>query len=102
MIKFLHEVFTRFRVVDTLVSDNRSQFMSGEFRDFCETYQIEYITIPTYHLRSNGQAERFVDTLKRALKKLGLHQLKEPSNNFFKYTGLHLITKHQPHNLQLR
>ena len=33
-------------------------------------------------------------------KKLGLHQLKEPPNNFFKYIGLHLITKHQPHNLQ--
>ena len=35
-------------------------------------------------------------------KKLGLHQLKESSNNFFKYTGLLLITRHQPHNLQLR
>ena len=35
-------------------------------------------------------------------KRLGLHQLKELSNNFFKYTGLHLITKHQPHNLQPR
>ena len=31
-------------VVDTLVSDYGSQFMSGEFRDFCETYQIEHIT----------------------------------------------------------
>ena len=35
-------------------------------------------------------------------KNLWLHQLKELSNNFFKYTGLHLITKHQPHNLQPR
>ena len=30
-------------------------------------------------------------------KKIGLHQLKESSNNFFKYTGLLLITKYQPH-----
>ena len=35
-------------------------------------------------------------------KKLWLHQLKEPSNNFFKYTGLQQITRHQPHNLLLR
>ena len=64
-IKFLHELF---RVVDTLVSDNGNQFTSGENRNFCETYQIEHITIPPYHLRSNRQAERFGDTLKRALK----------------------------------
>ena len=82
-IKFLHELFTRLGVVDTLMSNNGSQFMSGEFRDFCETYQIKHITIPSYHPISNEQAERFVDTLKRALKKLGLHQLKELSNNFF-------------------
>ena len=58
-----------FGVVDTLISDNGSQFTPGKFRNFCETYQIEHITIPPYHLRPNGQAERYVDTLKRALKK---------------------------------
>ena len=68
-LKFLHELFTRFGEVDTLVSDNGSPFTSGEFRDFCETYQIEHIMIPPYHLRFNGQAKRFVDTLNRALKK---------------------------------
>ena len=68
-MKFVHELFARFGVVDTLVSDNESQFMSGELRDFCETYQIEHITIPPYHPRFNEQDERFLDNLKRALKK---------------------------------
>ena len=56
-------------VVDTLVSNNGSQLTSGEFRDFYETYLIEHIKISLDHSRSNGQAERFVDTLKRDLKK---------------------------------
>ena len=68
-IKTLHELFARFRVVDCLVSDNGTQFISGDFKEFMEDFQEDHITTPTYHPRSNGQAERFVDTMKRALKK---------------------------------
>ena len=68
-INFSHELFARFGVVDCPVFDNGTQFMSGNFKDFCETFQINHITIAPYHPRSNRQAERFVDTLKRALKK---------------------------------
>ena len=68
-INFLHELFASFGFVDCLVSDNATQFTSSEFKEFCETFQIKHITTPQYHPRSNGQAERFVDTLKRALKK---------------------------------
>ena len=65
----LHELFARYGVVDTIVSDNGTQFTSKEFEHFCATFQVEHIRIPPYHPRSNGQAERFVNTLKRALKK---------------------------------
>ena len=68
-IGFLHELFVRFGIVDCVVSNNGSQFTSAEFKEFCEIFQIKYITTPQYHPRSNGQAERFVDTLKRAIKK---------------------------------
>ena len=68
-IGFLHELFTRFGVPDCVVSDNGTQFTSAEFKDFCNTFQVKHVTTPQYHPRSNGQAERFVDTLKRALKK---------------------------------
>ena len=68
-IGFLHELFACFGVIDCMVTDNATQFTSSEFRDFCKTYHVDHITTPQYHPRSNGQAERFVDTLKRALKK---------------------------------
>ena len=68
-IGFLYELFPRFGVVDCVVSDNGSQFTSVEFKEFYEISQIKHLTTPRYHPRSNGQAERFVDTLKRALKK---------------------------------
>ena len=63
-------LFTKFGVVDTIESENGSQFILRELKDFCESYQIDHITTTPFHLRSNGQAEQFVDTLKRALKKV--------------------------------
>lgn len=48
-----------------MVSDN------GTFRDFkhfCNIYVIEHLTTLIYHPKLNGQAERFVDTFKKALR----------------------------------
>ena len=92
-IKFLFELFARFGVVDTLVCNNGSQFTSGEFRDFCETYQIEHITIPSYLPRSNGQTERLVDTLKRALKKAMATPTERALQQFLQVYGITPNTK---------
>ena len=62
-IKTLHGLFARFGVVDC------TQFTSEDFKEFMEDFLEDHITTPTHHPSSNGQAERFVDTLKRALKK---------------------------------
>ena len=68
-IGFLHELFVRFGMVDRVVTDNGTQFTSNEFKQFCHTYLVKHIMTIQYHPRSNGQAERFVDTLKWALRK---------------------------------
>ena len=68
-IGFLHGLFVRFGVTDSIVSDNVTQFTSKEFKTFCKMSVVKLITIVPYHSRSNGQAEWFVDTIKRALKK---------------------------------
>lgn len=69
-IRFLFEMFARFGIPETIITDNGSQFCSGEFKEMCDKLGIIHIRTAPYHPQSNGQAERFVDTLKRSLKKL--------------------------------
>lgn len=69
-IKLLRQLFSQFGMPEVIVSDNGAQFTSIDFADFCTRNGISHIRSPPYHPQSNGQAERFVDTLKRALRKL--------------------------------
>lgn len=69
-IRILREIFSRFGMPNVLVSDNGSQFVSTEFELFCTLNGIENLRTAPFHPQSNGQAERFVDTFKRALKKM--------------------------------
>lgn len=68
-IEKMSEFFSHNGNPETLVTDNGTQFVSKQFSDFCRTRGIKHILTPPYHPMSNGRAERFVDTLKRALNK---------------------------------
>ncbi|CAD6200298.1 unnamed protein product [Caenorhabditis auriculariae] len=69
-VKILKEIFARNGFPETIVSDNGTQFTSQLFAEMCQNGNIQHIRTAPYCPQSNGQAERFVDTLKRALKKL--------------------------------
>ncbi|XP_062546621.1 uncharacterized protein K02A2.6-like [Armigeres subalbatus] len=83
-IAILKDVFARFGMPSTLVSDNGPQFVSTLFQDFCTENGIDHLTIAPFHPQSNGQAERFVDTFKRSIKKIqeGRDIVRESLNTF--------------------
>ena len=93
VIGFLHELFARFGVPDSIVSDNATQVISKELKKFCKMFVVVrvrkyflkswhaikevikselvmyYIQSNChYHPRSKDQEEQFVDTFKRSLK----------------------------------
>ena len=53
--------------------------MSHEFQLFCEDNGIKHVTSAPYHQSSNGQAERFVQTVKKGLK---MNNIEEGNSQF--------------------
>ena len=69
VIKHLKDIFTEIGIPRCIVSDGGTQFTSQEFQDFTRTWGIHHrVTSPT-NAQSNGQAERFVQTIKNSLTK---------------------------------
>lgn len=64
----LRETFSRFGLPRLLVSDNGTQLVSAEFKDFLKRNGIEHVTSPTFYPASNGAAENAVRTFKKAMK----------------------------------
>lgn len=67
IIQKMEEVFSRHGIPEQLVSDNGRQFVSEEFKQFCEAYNLKHALSSCYHPRSNGEAERFIRTFKEKM-----------------------------------
>ncbi|CAG4950691.1 unnamed protein product [Colias eurytheme] len=64
VIKQLKDMFSRHGIPKRLISDNGLQFTSGEFKNFSEAWGFRHVTSSPYYPRSNGLAERNVQTVK--------------------------------------
>ena len=67
-IEAICTLFGRYGLPTQLVSENGSQFTSSEFVHFLRANGVKHIRSAPYHPSSNGQAERFVQTIKRSLR----------------------------------
>ena len=63
----LRVLFSCWGLPEQIVSDNGPQFKSEELEIFLRSYAIAHLTTPPYFPASNGQAERFVQTMKNVL-----------------------------------
>ena len=66
-------VLGSFGVCAEVVTDNGTEFR-GEFSRLLEEHAIDHRTTSEYHAQANGLAERVVQVLKRALRKLRLQR----------------------------
>jgi transposase InsO family protein len=60
----LREVFARTGLPRTMVSDNGPQWIAEEFQQYCRGNSVRHITSSPWHPRTNGLAERAVQTFK--------------------------------------
>ncbi|KAL1466663.1 hypothetical protein MTO96_026465 [Rhipicephalus appendiculatus] len=67
VIDVLRSLFATFGIPRKVISDNGKAFISNEVKQFYASNGIQAATSPTYHPATNGQAERYVAELKRAL-----------------------------------
>jgi hypothetical protein len=57
VIKFIQGLVCRFGVPNRIITDNRSQFTSGLFREYCASIGPKICFASVAYPRSNGQAE---------------------------------------------
>ena len=93
-IRALGSIFSRYGFPEQLVSDNGPQLTSGKFKIFLKSNGIRHITTAPWHHSSNGIAERFVQTLKKALLAMkGELSLSDNLNKFL------IMYRNTPHTL---
>ncbi|CAB0017581.1 unnamed protein product [Nesidiocoris tenuis] len=68
-IPFFRETFARYGHPLVVVSDSHTCFTSSEFQSFLKENGVRHMATPVKHPSSNGQVERFVQTIKTAVKK---------------------------------
>ena len=68
VVTHLKNIFARFGIPTTLVTDNGPQFDSQDMKAFAQSYEFQHSTTSPYYPQANGLAERMVKTVKKLLE----------------------------------
>ena len=77
LIQFLKEHFSRHGIPVCMVTDNGSQIISQEFREWTKAGELTHVTSSPRYPKSNGKAESAVKIVKDLMKK-GLKDSRDP------------------------
>ena len=69
IITEMKKIFSRFGIPEEIKSDNGAQYASKVFQEFAMTWRFKHITSSPRYPRSNGLAERTVQSVKNLLSK---------------------------------
>lgn len=69
VILCLKSIFSRQGIPNCLVTDNGPEFSSYRFGEFSDNWEFKHIKSSPRYPQSNGQVERFIQTVKKTLKK---------------------------------
>jgi transposase InsO family protein len=69
IIKFITEhIIHRFGIPQTLTTDQGTSFISGQVREFIESYKIKLLNSSPYYSQANGKVESSNKTLIKLIK----------------------------------
>ena len=93
-IQQLRKIFAVQGLPELIVTDNGPQFVSEEFKSFCQQRGIQHKTIAPYHPRSNEEAERLVETFKLSINKADPKTTTELENSVLNFLAKYRSTPH--------
>jgi hypothetical protein len=67
-VTFFTDIFYRFGVPNSIITDNGSQFTGGKFLEFCDKFHIHVDWAAVAHPQTNGQVERANSMILQGLK----------------------------------
>jgi transposase InsO family protein len=76
-LKFIKDLVTHFRILNQIITNNGTQFMSYLFGDYCKDMGIKLCFASVAHPHSNGQAERANAEILKGLKIRTYNELKK-------------------------
>lgn len=93
VMRFLIAVFSREGFPDAIVSDNGSQFVSHEFRNFLKERGIKHFLSSLYYPQANGQVERFNRVLKEYIQ-VAVLERRELTSAVLEYLAIYRFSPH--------
>ena len=83
-------------IIKRVLTDNGSGYKSKKFSEACATLNVKHVFTQPYTPKTNGKAERFIQTLKREWAYARTYSSSDQRNMFLE-SFLHMYNWHRPH-----